>query len=91
MSFENQIEKRIADIEDRNRKVEADKDWETSKTRLLILMFFTYLSIGLYLQVIGIDNPWLNAIVPTVGFFLSTLSLPFIKEYWSNHLYKKDK
>jgi hypothetical protein len=91
MSFENQIEKRIADIEDRNRKVEADKDWETSKTRRLILMFFTYLSIGLYLQVIGIDNPWLNAIVPTVGFFLSTLSLPFIKEYWSNHLYKKDK
>ena len=91
MSFENQIEKRIADIEDRNRKVEADKDCETSKTRRLILMFFTYLSIGLYLQVIGIDNPWLNAIVPTVGFFLSTLSLPFIKEYWSNHLYKKDK
>ncbi len=90
-SFEDQLEKRISDIEERNRKVEADKEWETSKTRKLILMFFTYLSIGLYLQAIGINNPWSNAIVPTIGFFLSTLSLPFIKKYWITHFYNKDK
>lgn len=83
-----QLEKRIAEIEIRNRKVEAEKKWETSKTRRFTLMFFTYIAIGLYLQAIEIANPWLNAIVPAVGFFLSTLSLPFIKQWWLKYIRK---
>jgi hypothetical protein len=27
------------------------------------------------MQLVDIDRPWINAIVPTVGFWLSTLSL----------------
>lgn len=84
----SQLEKRIAGIEIRNRNVEADKNWETSKTRRLVLMFFTYISIGLYLQAINITYPWLNAIVPAIGFFLSTLTLPFIKRFWLKYFHK---
>ena len=50
------IEKRIKNIEERNKKVEIDKQWETSYTRRLLLTLFTYLAIGIYLAVIKIPN-----------------------------------
>lgn len=78
----DELENQVKEIQDRNRRVEKDKKWEQSYTRRLLLMFFTYLAIGFYLQAIEIENPWLNAIVPTVGFYLSTLTLPFFKSLW---------
>lgn len=76
------IEQKIQKIEERNKKVEADKTWETSWTRRLLLTLFTYLAIGLYLQAIGIGKPWINAIVPALGFMISTLTMPFFKRLW---------
>lgn len=29
-----------------------------------------------------VEKAWLNAIIPTFGFILSNLSLPFFKEIW---------
>jgi len=78
----DKLENQVKEIQDRNRRVEKDKEWEQSYTRRLLLMFFTYLAIGFYLQAIEIENPWLNAIVPTLGFYLSTLTLPFFKSLW---------
>ncbi|OGZ70090.1 MAG: hypothetical protein A3F47_01610 [Candidatus Staskawiczbacteria bacterium RIFCSPHIGHO2_12_FULL_38_11] len=83
-----EIKKEIILIKERNKKVEIDKTWETSYTRKLLLMIFTYLAIGFYLQAIGINNPWLNAIVPAVGFLLSTLTLPFFKQMWAKYVLK---
>ena len=77
MAKSNNTEKRLKNIEDRNRKVESDKLWETSYTRRLLLTLFTYLAIGFYLQSIKIEKPWLNAIVPAAAFMLSTLAMPF--------------
>jgi len=77
-----ELEKRIKNIEQRNKKVESDKAWEVSYTRRSLLMLFTYLSIGFYLQAIKIPHPWLNAIVPAVAFMLSTLTLPLFKKLW---------
>ncbi|MBL7036925.1 hypothetical protein ISR94_03795 [Candidatus Microgenomates bacterium] len=82
------LEKRISVIEQRNKRVETNKDWETSLTRRLILIIFTYLSIGFYMAAITVDKPWLNAIIPSLAFFLSTLTLPFIKTIWTKHIRK---
>jgi hypothetical protein len=82
------LEKRISKIEERNRKVEMDKAWETSFTRRGLLILFTYLAIGLYLNMIGVNNPWVNSVVPAIGFLLSTLTLPFFKELWKRYLSK---
>jgi hypothetical protein len=78
----DELEKEINKLKERNKKVELDKSWETSFTRRAILIVFTYLAIGLYLNAIQINNPWLNAIVPSVGFLLSTLTLPYFKNLW---------
>lgn len=77
------IQEEIAIIKKRNQGVETDKAWETSFLRRFLIAIFTYLSIGIYMWAIRIDRPWLNAIVPTVGFTLSTLSLPYFKSLWA--------
>ena len=82
MPSQKELEKRIKRIEERNKKVEQDKNWELSYTRRFLLVLFTYLSIGFYLQAINIPKPWLNAIVPAVAFMLSTLALPIFKKMW---------
>ena len=83
MSSIKELEREIREIKKRNDRVEADKAWETSKTRKSIIALFTYLSIALYLQSIDLPSPWLNAIVPTIGFLLSTLTFPYFKRIWA--------
>ena len=81
----SELEKRVSIIEERNKKVEIDKAWETSLARRALLVLFTYLAIGVYLAVIGIERAWLNAIVPAFAFLLSTLTLPFFKKLWERY------
>lgn len=88
MTLIQELEKEILAIKARNKKVETDKAWETSWTRKLLLVTFTYLGIGFYLQAMNIEKPWLNAIVPSVGFLLSTLTLSFFKNIWKKYLHK---
>ena len=72
----------MQNIEERNKNVEADKAWEISFARRGLLVIFTYLSVGIYLRVINIERPWINAIVPAVAFMISTLTMPFFKKIW---------
>ena len=82
MATLKQLEEEIRKLKKRNTRVEVDKAWETSFARRALLMLFTYLAIGIYLKIINIPYPWLNAIVPAVAFMLSTLTLPFFKKVW---------
>ena len=88
MATLQELEKEIKKLKERNKRVEADKAWETSYARRAILTVFTYLAIGVYLYVINIPEPWLNAIVPAVAFMLSTLTLPFFKNLWLRYFNK---
>ncbi|MBS3100584.1 hypothetical protein J4204_00440 [Candidatus Woesearchaeota archaeon] len=83
------LEEKIRQIEERNKKVELDKAWETSMTRRFLLLLFTYLVIGFYLQAINIPRPWLNSIVPAVAFMLSTLTLPFFRGLWLKYINRR--
>jgi hypothetical protein len=83
------LEERVSDIESRNRRVEGDKAWSDSWTRRILIALFTYLSIALYFRYILQNDPWFNAIVPTIGFLLSTLTLPYFKKFWLKRFYKK--
>lgn len=76
------LEERVRKIEERNEKVEVDKAWETSSTRKFLLVIFTYIAIGAYLQVIAVAKPWMNAIVPALAFSISTLTMPYFKALW---------
>lgn len=81
--------KEIEKIKERNARVEIDKAWETSWARRGIIAILTYLVIVLFFVSAGIVNPFINAIVPTIGFLLSTLSLTFFKKVWLKKYRKK--
>ena len=78
MDFEKEIKK----IQERNKRVELDKAWETSKTRKISIALLTYFVMVLVMYSLGMDSPFIGAIIPTLGFTLSTFSLDFIKEFW---------
>jgi hypothetical protein len=82
--MKNDIEARLSAIEARNKKVEADKAWETSWTRRLSIAALTYAVIVVYLHIIHNNAPFINAAVPVAGFILSTLVLKRIKEAWQS-------
>jgi len=80
-----QIQKDIAEIKARNVRVETEKAWETSLFRKVLIAILTYIVIVLFFFFAGLPKPFLGAIVPTVGFLFSTLSISFAKKYWVNN------
>ncbi len=84
-----QLQSDIKEIKDRNQRVEADKAWETSWFRKLLIVFLTYIVVVSFFQVAELPKPFLNAIVPVVGFILSTLTVGIIKSWWLKTWYKK--
>lgn len=76
------LEERVQAIEKRNQKVELDKAWETSWTRRLSITVLTYIVVTVYLLVIHKDRPFINAMVPAIGFFISTLLMKRIRDSW---------
>ena len=79
MNVENEIQK----IKERNKRVELDKKWETSYTRKICICGLTYIIVLIYTCFIRkTSNVFFSALVPVIGFFLSTLSLKFIRKLW---------
>ena len=85
-----QLEKEIEQIKERNKKVELDKAWETSWTRKICIAVLTYFVVVLYSFIISkFSNIWLSSLVPVFGFMLSTMSLKIIRKLWEKLRIKK--
>ncbi len=76
------LEKEVQNLKERNKRVELDKAWETSWTRRVTIMLMTFIVASVWLLVIKETNVLLKAAVPTLGYLLSTLSVPQIKKIW---------
>ena len=76
------LEARIEAIEARNGKVEQDKAWEISWTRRISIAVLTYMVFLAYLLAVKDSSPLLNALVPVVGFILSTFAMSWVKSIW---------
>ena len=83
------IKQEINSIKERNKRVEADKAWEVSTSRIVFISAITYIITAVVFYFIGVENYLLSALIPTVGYYLSMQSLPFIKKWWIEKLYKK--
>ena len=76
-------------IKKRNQRVEADKAWETSWTRKVIILILTYIVIVIFFFCAHLPKPFSNAVVPAVAFVLSTLTVPLFKQWWLDKFHKK--
>lgn len=80
------LEEEIKKIQERNKRVEMDKRWETSVTRRICIAILTYAVVVIYSYLIkNFDNVLLSSIVPVIGFILSTLSLKVIRKLWQRN------
>ena len=83
------LENRVKKIEDRNKRVELDKKWETCWTRKICIIILTYIVVVIYSYLISkVSNIFLSSLVPVIGFTLSTLSLNIIRKIWEKKLIK---
>ena len=87
--MEEHIGETIERMLERNARVEADKAWERSYVRIGSVAFITYVFVALVLYIIGVEQYYLSAIVPVIGYLLSTLSLPVLKDWWIRNYFKK--
>jgi len=80
------LQKEIEKIKERNKRVESDKAWETSWSRKILITILTYVVIVIFFYFAGLPKPFVNSIVPTLAFGLSTLTLPIFKKIWLKHI-----
>lgn len=82
------LQKELAYIKARNKKVEIEKAWETSFTRMISITLITYIIAAGVMYIIGVENIFTNALIPTIGYILSTQSLPIIRKLWVKNFIK---
>ena len=85
----DELKQELEKIKERNRRVEADKAWETSSARILSITLITYVVAAFLLYVVGVTNFFLAALVPAAGYYLSTLSIPIIKRWYLKTFWKE--
>ncbi|PIN84756.1 MAG: hypothetical protein COV47_05815 [Candidatus Diapherotrites archaeon CG11_big_fil_rev_8_21_14_0_20_37_9] len=83
-----ELEKEINLLKERNKKVEADKAWETSKTRRLILALSTYFIVYYFLTLINSPDQHFVSLVPAGAYLLQQYSMPFLKKIWAQRFHK---
>ena len=76
----NELENSIKKIEKRNKKVEANKSWETSIFRKVSVAIITYIFMIIVMYLLWIENVFINALIPTFGYILSTLWIEVLKK-----------
>lgn len=85
MNIENEVKtlkEEIEAIKARNRRVESDKSWETSKTRNIFIAVVTLFLAYVLMLLIGESQPFPKAIVGSVLYLLSTSTYGILKNRW---------
>ncbi len=82
LNMEEHIGETVERILERNARVESDKAWETSFARIGSIAVITYVCAAVLMLIIGVARPLLSALIPVLGFVLSTQSLPLVKKKW---------
>ncbi len=82
------IEEEINLIRCRNRKAEADKAWEISNMRKIAVALTAYFVMICVMYVLKMENLFIGAIIPTLGFILSTVSADLVKKIRMKKFYK---
>ena len=73
-----------------NEEHALDGEFSHSFTRMIFIMVATYFTLYGYMTLINVDNAYLHAIVPTIGYNMSTWSLPYVKCLWMTFKEKRE-
>jgi len=81
----------LAAIDYRDQAQSFGDEFGRSVIRVSLVMAITYAVLAFYMYLISADRPLTGAIVPTIGFQLSTLTLPSVRDCYVGHKIAKFK
>lgn len=90
MKVEEQIQDlkdQVEKIKQRNKRVEADKAWEISKTRTAFISAATFILIYIFMLLVKAEHPFLNSLISVVAYWLSTETYSILKKWWLKRKY----
>ena len=76
------LKREIEKIKERNTRVEEDRAWETSWTRKVFIIVSTYIVVVIFMMIMQEDKPFLKALVPVVGYIVSSVSYDAVRAWW---------
>ena len=76
------LQKEVEAIKARNARVEADKDWETSKTRTFFICLITFGLVYGFSLLTGQSQAPLNSLIAVAAYWISTESYSVLKNWW---------
>lgn len=85
MNIESEIKalsQEVEAIKARNKRVEADKGWETSWTRNIFIAVVTFILAYILMLLITESQPFVKALVGSVLYLLSTQTYDLLKKQW---------
>lgn len=77
-----QLKKEIENIKARNRRVEADKAWETSWIRTLFVALSTFILALGFMLLVEEREPFGKALIGTIAYIMSTSTYGMLKNWW---------
>lgn len=96
-SFKN-LDDRISLLEEKVNKlalqekyIEMQKSWSESLTRIAMNTISTYVLVVLLMIFFNIENYFMNALIPALGYALSIQSIPFVKKIWIRKYLESEK
>lgn len=76
------LQQEVETIKARNKRVEADKAWETSWTRNIFIAVVTFILAYILMLLITESQPFGKALVGSVLYLLSTQTYGLLKKWW---------
>lgn len=77
-----ELREEVEKIKARNKRVEADKAWETSYARTSFIAITTFVLAYILMLLINEGDPFWKAIVGTILYIISTSTYGALKTWW---------
>lgn len=67
------------------------KNWENSRIRVITVAVSMYVLTLTFMLILQVQNPIVSALLPTVGYMLSTNSIPLVRRIWVRNYLRTGK
>lgn len=76
------LKEEVENIKSRNKRVEGDKAWETSKTRTAFISAITFCLVYAFMVFGNTNSPFLNSLIAVAAYWISTETYGALKSWW---------
>ena len=83
----HQLQNAIDVLREEFKEEKKQQQFHSSWTRIITISTITYVTMAIYMYLLGVNQPYYSAVIPTTGFYLSTLSVSPLRRIWLKWCY----